>query len=62
MSSSQPRREAVPLALEHDDVASRRARRVWMDARRMALLRRAAIGGVIVVMGAALRSARRTRR
>ena len=31
MSSSQPRREAVPLALEHDDVASSSARASTLD-------------------------------
>ena len=52
---------AIAGALKTIAVAGR-ARRIWMDARRMGLLRGAAIGGMIVVIGAALVSARRTRR
>ena len=44
---------AVAGAIKTIAVAGR-ARRVWIDAKRMAGLRRAAIGGMIVVSGAAL--------
>ena len=39
--------------------AAGRARRVWSDASRTGLLRRAAIGGVTVAMAAALATRRR---
>ena len=60
-NTEAPEGGAIAGALKTIAVAGR-ARRVWMDARRMGLLRRAAIGGMIVVIGAALVSARRTRR
>jgi len=44
---------AVAGAIKTIAVAGR-ARRVWAGAKRMGLLRRAAIGGVMVVIGAAL--------
>ena len=44
---------AVAGAIKTIAVAGR-ARRVWMDAKGMGGLRRAAIGGMIVVIGAAL--------
>ena len=44
---------AVAAAIKTITVAGR-ARRVWAGAKRIGLLRRAAVGGVMVVIGAAL--------
>ena len=59
--TAAPEGGAIAGALKTIAIAGR-ARRIWMDARSMGLLRGAAIGGMIVVIGAALVSTRRTRR
>ena len=58
VATEAPLGGAVAGAIKTIAVAGR-ARRIWIDARRTGLLRRAATGGMIVVVGAALVSARR---